>query len=178
MTAYELPQMMQPPAQAISAPFFANGANEPPPVATMPFAEIKTISGARFLIFLKRPGTDTSPLDCDGFSKARERSTEETKALAAKWMSLMLDKSAPVNANALTKTVKPLFEALSRYGAGAVDLRGLRAEQVNGVHLAVVLRATFSRKQQTLGWEHALSVARDALRRDGLEDDDALAGLS
>lgn len=94
-----------------------------------------------------------------------------------KWKSLLLNPSAEINANALSLTVKNLFEAILEYGQMTIDLRGLPIEKVNGVHLAVILRATFSKKNNTPGWDEALLIVKDALKRDGLDEANVLFGL-
>ena len=103
--------------------------------------------------------------------------TDEVSSLAEKWKNRILNRDAALTANELTVTVKPVFQTLTALGANAIDLRDLPVDQVNGVHLAVVLRATFKHRKRTHGWEEALAVARKALVRDGLEERDALAGL-
>jgi hypothetical protein len=97
--------------------------------------------------------------------------------LAERWKRFVLDASAAWDADALDSTVEPLFEALIKLGPSAIDLRGLREEQVNGMHLAVVLRATFTVRHQTLGWQDALKVAESALRKQGCSPQEALMGL-
>jgi hypothetical protein len=69
------------------------------------------------------------------------------------------------------------MQALLAYGPAAIDLRGLPVDRVNGMHLAVVLRATFSRKAQTPGWDQALVIAQAALQRDNISVASALGGL-
>jgi type I restriction enzyme R subunit len=94
------------------------------------------------------------------------------------WKSLVIDPAAKIDAEALSKTTMPLFKALSAGGPKSIDLTNLPQDRINGVHLAVVLRATFARRHETPGWDDALTQARIALKRDGLSEDDALMGLS
>ncbi|MNX82943.1 hypothetical protein D3C86_1146860 [compost metagenome] len=93
------------------------------------------------------------------------------------WKKLVLNPSAKIDAASLSETTMPLFQALADGGPQSIDLADLPLERVNGVHLAVVLRATFSRKHEVSGWHEALHKARTALRRDGISEEDALMGL-
>ncbi|WP_124590317.1 hypothetical protein [Burkholderia cepacia] len=173
MTSYELPTQMLPKWQANaseSAEHFGMPCFAYPPT--------KSMSGAMLFMFTTEVGAEASPLDSDSFTRAVMHNSEEANSLASQWKALVLDPDAAVTAKALGRTVKPLFKALSQLGAGAVDLRQLPIDRVNGVHLAVVLRATLSFKERTLGWEEALDVARQALRRDGLNEADALMGVT
>jgi hypothetical protein len=138
---------------------------------------IYCITDARFTALPPQPGTQRSLLDSEGFERVRSEGLTAVRTLATQWKKRLLDREAPVSANALTSTVKPVFHALSSLGAEAIDLRNLPVEQVNGVHLAVVLRATLSFKERTPGWEEALQVARAALQRDRIDENDALIGL-
>jgi hypothetical protein len=176
MIDYKLPQ------QALSQPYsqeftVSKCPTYLPSELYVTFVKVDTVSGARFFALATRPGSQASPLDSDGFHQVRQHSCGEAKELAEQWKKLVLDRNAAVNANGLTSTVKPLFQALSRLGPGAIDLRGLPTDKVNGVHLAVVLRATFSMKTRTPGWEEALGIARNALKRDCIDEADALSGL-
>ncbi|MCG9027008.1 hypothetical protein LH462_11410 [Laribacter hongkongensis] len=139
--------------------------------------QVGTLSDARFVLLTAHIGEPRSQLDREGYSTAKESSEKQARALAAQWGKFLLDPQAPYDADALTETVDPLFDALSRLGAGAIDLRGLSPERANGVHLAVVLRATFSTRELTPGWDEALEVARKALQRDHLDETDALVGM-
>jgi hypothetical protein len=130
---------------------------------------------------LEQPLSDRSfacsLLDSVAFEFQKTRNQREAQSLALRWKHSVLLPSAPWDADALDQTVEPLFEALIKLGPSAIDLRGLRADQVNGMHLAVVLRGTFAVKHQTLGWQEALRVAEAALRRQALPPEQALLGL-
>lgn len=148
-----------------------------PNASLLGWIRTETKTGSWVFPFVSRIGTQESQLDSAGFKDARKKIVDEAKDMEAQWGKLVLERNAEVTANALSATVKPLFKALSSLGAGAIDLRSLPAERVNGVHLAVVLRATLSQKELTPGWEEALEVARAALRRDGIDEADALIGM-
>lgn len=136
------------------------------------------ISRVRYFQITTTTGMTRIKSGCDLFENMRKQSEIGASELATSWKAMLLDPNAPVNAKALTSTVKPIFQALSWFGAGAVDLRNLPVDSVNGMHLAVILRATYTRKSQTFGWDQALTIARQALTRDGISAADALAGLS
>ena len=139
---------------------------------------LDNISGSKIFSFITRVGVDNSPLDSDGFREMRCRNFSGAKTLSQQWKRLVLDKRADVTSKALTATVKPLFQVMTNYGVAAIDLEDLPdADGINGVHLAVVLRATFSYRDRTRGWDSALCKARKALSRDGIDEKDALVGL-
>jgi hypothetical protein len=62
-----------------------------------------------------------------------------------------------------------------------IDFTDLPLDQVNGMQLAVALRATNPRllkdRSKILGWDEALQVAKQALQRDDLNWEHALSGL-
>jgi hypothetical protein len=131
---------------------------------------------------LALPTSDRSSLDsCSfldvAFEIQQRRNQREAHSLALCWKRGVLSPDAAWDADTLDRTVEPLFEALIKLGPGAIDLRGLREEEVNGMHLAVVLRGTFAVRHQTLGWQEALKVADAALRRQGIPPQEALIGL-
>jgi hypothetical protein len=65
----------------------------------------------------------------------------------------------------------------ARHGAGAINLAGFGA-RVNGMHLAMVLRATADELEGTEAWKKALAVARTSLERAGIDPNVALYGLN
>lgn len=109
--------------------------------------------------------------------RERHLNAQEIQTLATEWQTHLLDSGAAITTAALTETATPVFKALAQFGPGAVDLTGLKADKVSGMHLAVILRATLSRKSRTPGWDEALETARAALLRDGIPESDALQGL-
>lgn len=138
---------------------------------------VNTISGAKIFAIAQHPGHQASPLDSEAFSAEQTSNYREADTLAQQWKKLVLNRDAGFSANSLTETVKPLFNALIRFGPGAIDLRNLPKNEINGVQLAVVLRATLPNKNLTPGWEDALNLAKNALFRDGIDQADALYGL-
>lgn len=108
----------------------------------------------------------------------QSRTAEAILRFAAQWKTSLLDRNAGRRAKDLSKTVQPVMQALLAFGPAAIDLRDLPVDRVNGMHLAVVLRATLTCRSQTPGWDQALSTAEAALRRDGLNTTSALSGLT
>ncbi len=141
------------------------------------YPNVEGMTRSKLFTIAAEIGVLNSYLDSDGYAREVESRANEVNAFSTQWKAQVLNRNAAVTANALTGTVKPVFQALTVLGAGAIDLRDLPAEQVNGVHLAVVLRATFKLRNRTPGWKDALAIARQALARDGLEERDALVGL-
>lgn len=133
--------------------------------------------GARFDSKVAGVGASASPMDSLSYQSARAEIIRKREAYASQWRACVLSPNAQLTADALTETTRPVFEALLELGDWAIDLSGLQAEQVNGVHLAVILRATFRHKKTTKGWDEALQVARQAVVRMGLEERKVLSGL-
>jgi hypothetical protein len=133
--------------------------------------------GARFDSKSAGVGAGASPLDSLSYKSARAEIDRRREEFAQQWRACVLDSNAELTADALTETARPVFEALLELGDWAVDLSGLSAERVNGVHLAVILRATLRHKSTTKGWEEALNVAREAVIRMGLPERKVLSGL-
>lgn len=135
----------------------------------------KTISGVRFISGSLE--SEKSLLDTAEYKSERVRVEEIRKAYEREWKSQVLDPRAEISANALTRTLRPVLGALLELGPGAIDLTDLPQGLVSGVHLAVVLRATFRRQESAPGWENALQVARYALSLQGLDEGKVLSGL-
>ncbi len=93
------------------------------------------------------------------------------------WLRRVLDPNISGTSAELTKTTRAVFEVLARYGARAINLAGF-GDRVNGMHLAMVLRATADELEGTEAWENALVVARSSLERAGIDPSIALYGLS
>jgi hypothetical protein len=89
------------------------------------------------------------------------------------WYNRIHDRSLGYSANDLTPTVRSVFADMAR--EKSVDLSNLG--HVNPVHLAVVLRATFTQKDSVRGWDEAVVVARKTGIEDGLDPTDFLYGF-
>jgi hypothetical protein len=105
------------------------------------------------------------------------REQQEAHAMARAWRRGLYDRELASGPAELDQTVSALFGALLRFGPQRVDLRDLPAARVNAMHLTAVLGATFYCRRDVIGWNEAVAVAREALIRDGIDPDDALAGL-
>lgn len=93
------------------------------------------------------------------------------------WLQRVLNAQLVGNAAELTKTTRAVFEVLARYGSSAINLQGF-GSRVNGMHLAMVLRATADELDATEPWKKALGIARTALEAAGVDPKVALYGLT
>jgi hypothetical protein len=114
----------------------------------------------------------SSPLDSPEL-----RAQQEFQAMARAWRVGLYDMEAGSGPAELDQTVSALFRVLLRFGPGRVDLRDLPTGRTNAMHLTAVLGATFYCRGEVRGWNEALDVARAELIREGIDPDDALAGL-
>jgi hypothetical protein len=92
------------------------------------------------------------------------------------WLRRVLDTQLEHTSSELTRTTRAVFEVLARYGPEAINVDCLSAH-VNGVHLAMVLRATADELEGTPAWTKALQYARAALESAGIDPHEALYGL-
>lgn len=93
------------------------------------------------------------------------------------WLQRVLNSGINGNAAELTVTTRAVFEVLARHGSDAIRLDGF-SSHVNGMHLAMVLRATADELENTDAWKKALAIARTALEDAGIDPDVALYGLT
>lgn len=115
--------------------------------------------------------------DTLAFKNEQAKQTRAISVLADGWKHFLLDPAAPVDVDAISETVDFIFEAITQFGPGAIDLTRLSAERVNGEHLAAILRVTSSWKSRIPGWAAALMVAKESLVLAGSDPSDALIGL-
>ncbi len=101
----------------------------------------------------------------------------ERMKLESAWRGRILNPALSATQTELTQTAKSVMEALTKFGDEAIDLSTLPKDRVNGKHLAVLLRATWTRKQATKGWADALEAARAALANQGVNPNEALIGM-
>lgn len=123
------------------------------------------------------PILDGSQADSPTFQaewQARMLAAEQQGIL---WRRHVMDPNALVDTDTIAETVDNVFQMASRFGPSSLDFRGLRAEAVNGEHLAAALRASSSFSHMALGWEDALQVAYDAVLAAGGDPQDALFGM-
>ena len=93
------------------------------------------------------------------------------------WKRYLFDINASTDVDTISETVESVFESLARDGPSAIDLTTISASQVNGEHLAALLRATSSWRDQIPGWDRALIVASKALELANVDPKAALAGM-
>lgn len=92
------------------------------------------------------------------------------------WLQRVLDQRLAGNSTELTRTTRAVFTVLAKHGPQAIKLDEFGP--VNGMHLAMVLRATADELDNTASWKKALSVARLALESSGVDPKIALYGLA
>ncbi|MFZ6873531.1 hypothetical protein ACO0LF_15855 [Undibacterium sp. Di27W] len=79
--------------------------------------------------------------------------------------------------DSLSETVESAFEIISRFGPGAIVLNEFQRNHVNGEHLASLLRVTYHYRFNIDGWNDAFELAVNALKNEGIDAQDALAGM-
>lgn len=152
-----------------------------PPVDGSAWRPIGTIVAATYVASLGAllgayaHGFTTSP---------KELALAATTGLAARlapktmrWQHHVLNPAASVDVDALTETVEATLDIIGESGPAALSLVGLRPEAVQGEHLATLLRASSTWRDQIPGWADALAVDIEALRKAGVEPKDALFGM-
>ena len=107
----------------------------------------------------------------------RARSQIALSQLAFTWKRHLLNPHASSDVDTISETVEYAFEALSQFGPSAINLNGLTVNQVQGEHLAAVLRMTYPWRAETPGWIAALGIAKTALALVGVDYRSALIGL-
>lgn len=132
-----------------------------------------TISGAGFRVTLDKK----SFLDSAAYIAAQREELHRIADLAVRWKKYLLKPDAPVDVDALSETVDAIYDAIDRFGPGSIDLTGLTGAQVNGEHLAVILRASIPFRTQIPGWSEARAVAVEALQIANIPVGDVLAGI-
>lgn len=119
-----------------------------------------------------------------GTTSAREdvEVEEELKVQAQfqalrQWKRYVFDPSAPTDVDAISETVDRVFDVISEYGPGSLSLADVQPNNVQGEHLAAVLRASSSWADAVPGWHDALQIAATALANSGIDPNDALYGM-
>jgi len=138
----------------------------------------ETLTGVKFSVdFISVSSKQGSMLDSPAYIVERHKSRDAIDESAANWKRYILDLSAPTDVDALSETIDSIYDAIDRYGSGAVNLATLPADAVNGEHLAAILRSTYPFRNQIIGWHHARDIAIKALQGASIDINDALAGL-
>lgn len=99
-------------------------------------------------------------------------------AATEKWTQHLLNRHASVDVDAITETVEGVLDALAEFGPGSLHLRDFRPDAVQGEHLAAVLRASSTWKDEVSGWTEAIGVAKAALITSGADPEDVLFGMN
>jgi hypothetical protein len=106
-----------------------------------------------------------------------EETYAATVAAEGAWKKYVSDAKADTDVDTLSETIESVFEILSTLGPKAIVLSNFTPNNVNGEHLAAVLRVTAPHRADIPGWSIALRTAMQALEIAGLDPQDALAGL-
>lgn len=90
---------------------------------------------------------------------------------------MICNKEASTDIEHLSHTVEAALLAISEFGPQVIDLHNLSPTEVQGEHLATLLRATSTWKAEISGWEETLNIAAQALTESGIDPADALYGM-
>lgn len=116
-------------------------------------------------------------IDTPAYRHQWNRQAKAIAAFSVYWKKFLMDPRASVDVDAISESIDHIYEAIDQFGPGGIDLNNLRAQDVNGEHLAAILRATSSWKTLVPGWIDALQVAAAALKIANVDAEDALFGL-
>lgn len=84
---------------------------------------------------------------------------------------------ASTDVDSLTETVEAVLDAVAEFGPSVLNLKNLRAEYVQGEHLAALLRVSSTWQDEVEDWNDALGVAAKAVVLAGADPTDILFGL-
>lgn len=109
----------------------------------------------------------------------RERQIIEgvANSVTSGWKRNLFNTASLVDVDDLSATIEGVYNTISLFGPGWLDLAGLDVDLIQGEHLAAILRATVPWKEYVRGWDEALSISEIALKRSGVDPEDALFGL-
>jgi hypothetical protein len=105
------------------------------------------------------------------------RKSYRLAAAAKKWQRYVLDPHAIADVDALTETVEATLDFISEFGPSVLSLEGIRSESVQCEHLAAVLRASSTWRDEVPGWSKAVDVSRAAALAADLDPNDVLYGM-
>lgn len=91
---------------------------------------------------------------------------------------LVSSENSQADVDSLTITAETALEAIAEFGPEVIPTCDLAGLQIQGEHLATLLRATYVWRNEIAGWSDALDVARRSLADQGVDPDDALYGMS
>jgi len=138
---------------------------------------------ANRLVHLQRPGFEMPVISLGttegsfGISLDAIIQRVRESLVCEEWRSLIVQKNAATDTRTLQITARRAFAAIHDGGPSAIDLRLLQQDNVNGEHLAMLLRVISTWKAQLPGWERAVAIAKDALIIEGKDPEDALFGI-
>lgn len=84
---------------------------------------------------------------------------------------------ASTDVDSLTETVEAVLDAVAEFGPSVLRLKDLHAENVQGEHLAALLRVTSTWQEDVPDWTDALDVAAKAVVLAGSDPEDILFGM-
>ncbi len=93
------------------------------------------------------------------------------------WQRHVFDPQASTHVDALTETVEATLDFIIEFGPEAFALTAVRDEFVQAEHLAALLRASSTWRDQIPGWNDALLAAVLAVNSSGQDPEDVLFGM-
>lgn len=93
------------------------------------------------------------------------------------WGEYVFDPSASADVDALSETADAALDFVERFGPSSLQLAHLDPIKVHGEHLATLLRATSTWRDEIQGWNDALQVSAEALKLANIDPQDALFGM-
>lgn len=115
--------------------------------------------------------------DTLAFKAEQLKQADAIASISRLWEVYLFNPQSSVDVDVISESIDHVYEAIDRFGPGAVDLTKISENEVNGEHLAAILRISSPWKNQVPGWNSALEVAANALKLAGIHADEALAGL-
>lgn len=93
------------------------------------------------------------------------------------WQQHVFNPTASADIDSLTETVEGILNFIAEFGPSCISLNGFQPLAVQGEHLATLLRASSTWRDEIEGWDNALDVAKEALIRENINPADALFGM-
>lgn len=89
----------------------------------------------------------------------------------------LFNRHASVDVDTLTETVEAVLDAVAEFGPSVLKLQNLHEENVQGEHLAALLRVTSTWQYEVENWDYALGVAKKAVILAGDDPEDIMFGM-
>jgi hypothetical protein len=105
------------------------------------------------------------------------RRTFDMAEATRQWRRHVFNPYASSSVDALTATVEAAFDFVSEFGPESLSLREIQGKLVQPEHLAALLRATSTWRDQIPGWADALNAAAVAVKSAGMDSEDVLFGM-